>query len=156
MVDCAKLYSVIAGPDMMEESRLSWYQPVVTVPKKILKSLCSIKIGVDYEWIKKAETEILMQFYDSLRKLERDGAELVAITITDPFNRDVAHPICFSSEMIPAVNDFLNDESPALGPGYYSSIHSVTTCSKAPFYPFRCKVNNAVGRRCQSLSVRTG
>ena len=116
MVDCAKLYSIIAGPDLTEESRLSWYQPVVTVPKKILKS-CSLKIGVDYEWIKKSETEILMQFYESLRKLERDGAELVPITITDPFNRDAAHPICFSSEMIPAVNDFLNDESTALQPG---------------------------------------
>ena len=117
MVDCAKLYSVIAGPDLTEASRLSWYQPVVAVPKKVLKSLTSLKIGVDYEWIKKAETEILMQFYDSLHKLESNGAELVPITITDPFNRDAAHPICFSSEMIPAVNDFLHDESTALGPG---------------------------------------
>ena len=33
MVDCAKLYSIIAGPDLTEASRLSWYQPKVTVPR---------------------------------------------------------------------------------------------------------------------------
>ena len=76
MVDCAKIYSIIAGPDFSEGSRLSWYQPVVSVPKNILKSIASLKIGVDYDWIEKADNTILALFNDSLKKLERDGAQI--------------------------------------------------------------------------------
>jgi len=114
MVDCAKIYSIIAGPDLDEMSRHSWYQPVVSVPKTILKSVASIKIGVDYDWIEKADSTILALFKDSLKKLERDGAQIVPITIIDPDNRDAAHPLCFVSEMLPAVNDLLHQRSSAL------------------------------------------
>merc|ERR1711935_101593 len=114
MVDCAKLYSIISGPDLTEASRLSWYQPKVTVPKRILKSLSGLKVGVEYDWIKITEADILGRFNECIAKLKHDGAEIVPITLPDPFNRDAAHPMCFIGEMVPSVNDHLNERTPAL------------------------------------------
>ena len=118
MVDCAKLYAVIAGPDFDEASRLSWYQPKVTVPKRTLKSLSGLRIGIDYDWIKITSQDILARFNESVEKLRCDGAEVVAISLPDPFNRDAAHPLCFIGEMIPAVNDHLNERTKALNEGH--------------------------------------
>ena len=130
MVDCAKVYSIIAGPDYAESSRHSWYQPVVSVPKNILKSVASLKIGVDFDWIEKADSTILAQFKESLKKLERDGAQIVPITIIDPDNRDAAHPLCFVSEMLPSVNDLLHQRSPALSLGMWSFLVELKTFQK--------------------------
>ena len=51
MVDCAKLYSIIAGPDPAEESYITWYQPKIEIPKNIKNNLNGLKVGIDYEWV---------------------------------------------------------------------------------------------------------
>ena len=89
----------------------------ISVLRQILKSLIGVKIGVDYEWIKITENDILARFHESIQKLKNDGAEIVPITVPDPFNRDTAHPLCFIGEMIPTVNDHLNERTTALNEG---------------------------------------
>ena len=81
MVDCAKLYSIIAGPDLTEASRLSWYQPKVTIPKRSIKTISGLKVGVDYDWNSITDADILKRFNECISKLKHDGAEIVKITI---------------------------------------------------------------------------
>ena len=109
MVDLVKLYSIVAGPDFSEGSRLSWYQPKIIIPHKMMRSLHGIKIGVDYDWLKSADDEIISIFHKCLEKLKNDGAEIVPISLPDPHNRDVAHIFCFVAEMLPAINHHLNE-----------------------------------------------
>ena len=137
MVDCAKLYSVIAGPDQAEESYITWYQPKIEIPKSIKTNLNGLKVGIDYDWVKAAKPDIKRVFDDKLKMLEEYGAKLVPIAVSDMMNLGAAHFMTFVTEIIPSVVDhFENQENIGLGlrtkltlPFYVVFINYKTLCS---------------------------
>ena len=82
LIDCIKLYSVIAGPDFDGESNLTYFQPKVTIPSNISDktNLNGLKIGVDYEWCGEDIHEtISSSFLKKLDFLTSKGAELIKV-----------------------------------------------------------------------------
>ena len=74
MVDCAKLYSILAGPDYTKASDITICQPKVTIPSHIPEDLIGTTIGVDYNWCKfRVEQKIFAQFEEKLAWLVSKG-----------------------------------------------------------------------------------
>jgi len=71
--DCAKLYSVLAGPDNTKESEITQFQPKVKIPTTLKVSLKGIRVGVDPKWSGVADETILAQFNETVAWLANSG-----------------------------------------------------------------------------------
>ena len=106
MVDCAKLYSVLAGPDFENETEMTFFQPTVKIPLTIASRLDGIKIGVDYSWCEqtlfgqKNNETIYNHFLARLNWLEEKGCEIVKITFADLDYYHAAHLIIYMQELL--------------------------------------------------------
>lgn len=111
MVDCSKLYSIMAGPDFTDESQITWYQPKVEVPKTVaIKSPFSgLKVGVDYGWIKEADDDIQIAFHRKIEEIEKAGAEIVSVQVPDILNMHVAHYVTFTQEVSAQIQQYFED-----------------------------------------------
>ena len=127
MVDCSKLYSIMAGPDFTDESKITWYQPKVEVPKTVsTKSpFTGLKVGVDFGWIKEADDDVQEAFQKKIEEIEKAGAEIVSVQVPDIMNMHVAHYVTFTQEISAQIQQYFEDvEHVGLG-----NVHLCTNCT---------------------------
>ena len=127
MVDCSKLYSIMAGPDFTDESKITWYQPKVEVPKTVsTKSpFTGLKVGVDFGWIKEADDDVQEAFHKKIEEIEKAGAEIVSVQVPDIMNMHVAHYVTFTQEISAQIQQYFEDiEHVGLG-----NVHLCTNCT---------------------------
>merc|ERR1711917_53095 len=111
MVDCSKLYSIMAGPDFTDESQITWYQPKVEVPRTVATKspFNGLKVGVDFGWIKEADDDVQNVFLKKIEEIEKDGAEIVSVQVPDVLNMHVAHYITFTQEVSAQIQQYFED-----------------------------------------------
>ena len=111
MVDCSKLYSIMAGPDFTDESQITWYQPKVEVPKTVATKspFNGLKVGVDFGWIKEADDDVQKVFLKKIEEIEKAGAEIVSVQVPDVLNMHVAHYITFTQEVSAQIQQYFED-----------------------------------------------
>lgn len=112
MVDCAKLYSVIAGPDFENEAEVTFFQPKVQIPLSISPRLDGIKIGVDYDWCRqKKNQKIYDQFIAELDWLEEKGCKIIKIKLHDLGYYHAAHLTVFMQELLSTARQRMETEA---------------------------------------------
>ena len=108
VIDCAKIYAVIAGPDNHKESEITLYQPKLKIPRSIPNNLAGIQIGIDQKWNSTLERpDLVAIFRKEVNKLEKLGARIVPIAIPDLSYHHAAHALTFCTEIISIVRKHL-------------------------------------------------
>jgi len=111
MTDCAKLYSIIAGPDLTKDSDITIFQPPVNIPREIRSSFNGLKIGVDRNWTNfKVDSTISGLFKEKLKYLENKGCEIVSITIPEIDYYHASHFVNFMQEIASRGREYIEND----------------------------------------------
>jgi len=122
MVDCAKLYSILAGPDFKNHAETTFFQPKVAIPKSIPVRLDGFKIGVDYDWCSQLKNErIYGLFVSKLDWLAEKGCDIVKIKLYDLTYMHASHLTCFMQELMSTARRRMETEA-HMALDYYASM----------------------------------
>ena len=97
--DLAIVYSLIAGPDVMDSHTL--HQPPVTLD--LYPDLRGLRIGIYTPWFSDASPEVVQACQLGVERMKQLGAEVHAVMPEDLDNARVAHAVTIASEMLASV-----------------------------------------------------
>lgn len=104
VADAAVAYSVLAGPDPLYPYGLC--QPKPSFSDVLTPDLKGLKLGIDWNFFKACDDEILAVCQKAVKFLEHLGASVVDVSLPEIEEIRVAHVICILSEM----RDFLQPD----------------------------------------------
>ncbi len=100
--DVALTYSIIAGPDLLDQYSCS--QPAVHLSQYLKKDLSDVKLGIYAPWFSHAARDIVQQSHLAVEHLKSLGASVYDIEVSELNLQRVAHALTISSEMRAAVD----------------------------------------------------
>lgn len=111
--DVALLYAVMAGQDDADPAAVQ--QPDVHLEGLDQLDLAGVRVGVDAAWFEDADAEVVGPCRDALLVLERAGAELVSVAVSDVDLGRLAHLVTIGTEMTASQEPYLREHRHAYG-----------------------------------------
>jgi Asp-tRNA(Asn)/Glu-tRNA(Gln) amidotransferase A subunit family amidase len=111
--DAALLYAVMAGADAADPLTLG--QPDAHLDGIEQLDLGGVRIGVDGAWFDDADSEVVAPCREALAVLERAGAELVDVSVSEVDLCRLAHLVTIGTEMTASQEPFFGEHLHAYG-----------------------------------------
>ena len=100
-LDAALTYAAIAGPDSLDPNSLA--QPPISLAGFDNFDLKDLKIGVYWPWFRHAESQVVSVCEKMLSQMEKSGAKIIEIEVTNLEAIRVAHIVTIGTEMYTAL-----------------------------------------------------
>ncbi|XP_071818444.1 uncharacterized protein [Apostichopus japonicus] len=125
--DTALVYTILAGPDPKDP--LSINQPQVSLAEYNRQDLSGLKIGIDWEFFRDSDVEVVRACEAAVDHLRTKGAEVVGVQIPELQELRIAHTMIIYSEMRESFDEYYAENLHKLNPDnqvIFSSIGEAT------------------------------